>query len=261
MLKSTLIFIIVFSACCFAQEEENFRGKIKYSRFSAGITVSPDICYRTLKNTNGSSINEFIIDMRDEREIPIVGYSAGINICYNITPSIGIETGIALANRGYKTEKTDLNFGDQIDPRYGFTYTNTGSGGPTGQFIYDYYYFDIPLKVNFKVGKGRTYFISSLGFALNILSKATVTSVVDGNNGSSITESYTSQFNYEKIGVSAIASAGAGYKLNSRITFRAEPTFRYGLTDIIDAPITANLWSGGFSISCFYILSRKQTPG
>jgi hypothetical protein len=247
MLKSTFVFLISFSACAFGQSED-------FKKIQIGINVSPDICYRTLQNNNGSSFSAIIIDMRDENEIPKFGYTAGINACYNISSRIGIETGIYYSNKGYRTKEADLIFGDQSDPRYGFIYSNSGSGSGTVRFVYDYFYFDIPLKANLKIGKRKICFISSLGFAINIFSKEIITSIVEGDNGNSDTESYTSHFDYEKITLSAIACAGVAYKLNDKIELRAEPTFRYGLLKIIDTPVTGYLWSGGFNVGFYYAL-------
>lgn len=46
-------------------------------------------------------------------------------------------------------------------------------------------------------------------------------------------------------------SAGIDYRMNDRMNLRVEPTFRYGVMKITDAPITAYLFNAGLNIGYY----------
>jgi hypothetical protein len=51
-----------------------------------------------------------------------------------------------------------------------------------------------------------------------------------------------------------LISAGAEYKIKNKMYVRIEPTFRYGVLKIIDAPVTAYLWNAGLNMGFYYRL-------
>lgn len=219
-----------------------------------GVTASPDICYRTLENTNGSSTNDWIIDLRNDGESPKFSYSTGLSLCYNFTRHWGIETGLQYSNKGFKFVNSNPSFGDQIDPRYGFIYTQNGPTPTIVTFIDNFNYLDIPLRAIFTVGKRKIRFISSVGITANILINATNTSVVKYADGDTDRNTQEQPYDYKKINFSTTVSVGIDWQLCDKFNLRVEPTFRYGLLKIIDAPITAYLWSGGLNFTCYYAL-------
>jgi hypothetical protein len=50
---------------------------------------------------------------------------------------------------------------------------------------------------------------------------------------------YIGKTKFNQVNISPTASMGLDYKITSRINARFEPTFRYGILQIIDAPVTA----------------------
>jgi len=164
--------------------------------------------------------------------------------------NIGIELGIQFSNKGYQANVENLTFGDLIDPRRGFVYTTLL---PTKvRFIYNYYYFDIPLKINYIFGKKKIRFITSAGLATNIFIKETLSSIIDYSDGTS--EKYSQQSSDENntVNLSPFVSAGIDYKLNERNNLRIEPTFRYGVLKINNYPISDYLWNAGLNISYYF---------
>ena len=233
-------------------------GEDGQKKFQIGINISPDYCYRSLRNTNGSMVSSWIAGLRNEDEIAKIGYTAGLNGCYNFNQHFSIEIGLQYSDKGYKTKETELLFGDLIDPRYGFVYPQStmtsyiGVSSPKGSFIYHHYYLDFPMRINFMTGKKKFSFVIGLGIAANFFLQATTTSVLEYSNG--VTREHTSKqiYHYELLDVSPTISAGVDYKVNSKINLRAEPTVRYGLLKIIDAPVTGYLWNAGLNFSCYY---------
>lgn len=219
-----------------------------------GVTASPDICYRTLETTDGSSTSDWIMDSRNDRESPKFSYSAGLSLCYNLTRHWAIETGLQYSNKGFKYVNSDLTFGDQTDPMYGFIYTQEGPTPTKVTFIDNFNYLDIPLRTIFSVGKRKVRFISSVGITTNILINATNTSIIEYENDDTDRKTQEQGYDYKAINFAPIASIGIDWQLYDKFNLRVEPTFRYGLLKIIDAPITAYLWSGGLNLTCYYAL-------
>lgn len=255
MKQLILITAMLISIAAFGQDTLNQKTTATgFKRFLFGVTLSPDYCYRTLKNNDGSSWSSIIIDLRDEKEVPKFGYTAGLNICYNISKHTVIEAGVHYSNKGYALKNTDLTYGLIIDPRLGFTYPVNGTLPTEAQFIYNHRYLDLPLRAIFSFGENRMHFIASAGVTTNILLKATQTSILGYANGDVTKETKEELNDYKSINISPSISAGIDYGISNKINLRVEPTFRYGLLKIIDTPVTAYLWNGGINITCYYVL-------
>jgi hypothetical protein len=217
-----------------------------------GVNFSPDYCFRTLKNNDGSSSNDLILKSRNETEKSKFGYTTGLNVIFNFKKNIGIEAGIQFSNKGYQTKIQDLTFGSAIDPRRGFAYNASGAAPIRAKFIYNDYYIDIPLKANFIFGKKKIRFITSAGLTTNIFIKETVTSVLEYDNGTNDKKTHSTTYDYNKINLSPIVSVGIDWKLNVRSNLRIEPTLRYGVLKIMNEPLTDYLWNAGLNISYFF---------
>ena len=211
-----------------------------FKRVQIGINFSPDICFRTLKNNDGSSTSDLVLRLNNENETVKFGYTAGLNVCFNIKKFVGIETGIQYSNKGYQTKMKDLVFG-QPDPHT----------PKKAKFIYNFHCIDIPVKVNFTIGEKKVRFFTSVGLTTNILIKETQTSVLVYSDHTDRNTKPTS-FDYNRINISPTISLGIDYKINSRMNLRIEPTFRYGVLKIIDAPLTGYLYNGGINISYYF---------
>lgn len=213
-----------------------------FKRFQFGINISPDACYRTLKNNDGSSTSDIIIRVRDDNETFKLGYTAGLNVCYNINGHFGIETGIQYSNKGYRTKNKNLSW---------------GSSSPDlpikSKFIYDFHYIDVPLKLNYTIGKRKVRFLASAGLAANIFLKETQRHVLEKADGKKDRSKTTPSNDYQKLNISPIMGVGIDYRLNNRMNMRLEPMFRYGILKIInDKPITGYLYSGGLNIGLYF---------
>jgi hypothetical protein len=74
-------------------------------------------------------------------------------------------------------------------------------------------------------------------------------------DGKTETEKQTSLYGYNRLNISPLVSAGIDWQLNHRNSIRIEPTFRYGVLKIIDAPLTGYLWSAGLNLSYYFGLN------
>jgi len=234
-----LLTLTIF--CSYGQEKNTDVKHSEFKRVQIGFNVSPDICYRTLKNTNGSSLSDSNIEQRNNRETIKLGYTAGLNVCFNINKSIGLKTGVQYSNKGYQTKFQDLIF-EQPDP----------SLPNKVKFIYNFHYIDIPVKANFTIGnKKRFSFFTSAGIITNILIKESQT-VVSEYSDRTDRKIESTNYGYNKLNISPAISIGVDYKINTKMNLRIEPTFRYGVLKLIDASVTTYLYSGGININYYF---------
>lgn len=251
----TLLVAIFISTMALGQDNQKPIVSKEFNRILFGVNVSADYCYRTLKNNDGSEVSNELTDILNKNDQPKMGYTAGLNMCNNFSKHIGIEVGLQYSNKGYAFQQSDLTFSNNIDPRYGFVYNSNGSALPSQiKLIYNYIYLDIPISAIFRFGEKRIQFITSIGITTNILLNTTVKSVVTYDD--STVKNQTNKLNYDfnKLNISPTISAGINYKISSKMNISVAPAFRYGILKIIDAPITAYLWSAGLNVTCYYAI-------
>jgi hypothetical protein len=239
-LSTCLFGLISFSS--YGQEMSKDASNSGFSRVQIGINISPDICYRTLHNNDGSSSSDFIISRRDVDEWAKFGYSAGLNVCFNLNKVVGLQTGIHYSNKGYKI-KTMKFISGQSNPNIPQKATK----------IYNFHYIDIPLTAYFTNDKTRFRFFTSIGLTTNIFIIETRNEIVKYFDH---TDRVTTKTNddYKKLNISPTISFGVDWKMNSRMNLRVEPTFRYGVIKINDAPVTSYLYNGGLNLSYYFAL-------
>lgn len=259
MKKLLFIFLIFISLTGLAKETTPSDSILNCGRFSIGINLSPDICYRSIKKDHGNDpITETIIIFDNKEEIPKFGYSGGINVCYKYSKHFSFETGIQYSNKGYSDKKSDwsnLTFGDMIDPRYGFVYqTQVPTGLKSFQVRFNYLYLDVPIRAIYSFGKKRFSFLTSIGVTTGYLMKANSTVIKRFDNGDVKRTNQKQIDNFNDINISTSVSLGVAYRVNKKIDVKIEPTFRYGLTKIENYEIANYLWSAGLNFSCYYKL-------
>lgn len=240
-MKAFLIIILTLSAqYAWSQDEVNVNSISDFNRVQIGISISPDICFRTLRNNDGSTTSDQIIALRNDNEIFKFGYTTGLNIGYSINSFFGLEMGIHYSNKGYQSKMIDLVF-SQPEPSLPEQF----------KYIDNFHFVDVPFKANFTLGKKRVRFFTSVGVTTNFFIKATTTSVmVYADREDRKTSS--SNYEYAKVNFSPTFSAGIDFKINNSMNLRFEPTIRYGMMKIIDTPITAYLYNAGLNVSYYY---------
>jgi hypothetical protein len=242
-MKKLFAFVfIITSVLVYAQDSTKIK---KPSRLFIGVNFSPDYCFRTITHTDNSYISNFIYDTRNKIEQPKLGFTSGINVCYVFTKHLSVDLGIQYSNKGYQTENEAL------------IYPTPGSVAaynlPTsGRFVYRYNYIDIPLKANFVFGKKKLRLITGVGLTTNIFINETNSFIGKYSNGSSFRNSGTSNYGHTRVNLSPTISCGIDYKINDKMFFRVEPTFRYGILSTVNAPIAEYVWSAGLNVSYYF---------
>lgn len=229
--------IFLFSFSTYGQDTIS----IKERGFIIGVNFSPDYCYRTLTkqiDTLSNTSWKQIKHLHDSIEKAKFGYTFGINFGYQINKRICLETGLQYSNKGYKT--IPINSFDSFGKM-----TN----------IINYYYLDVPIKINYFFLKKRLQLLVSAGTTLNLFLYSSIKTITEPETATSFKEkSYSSANNNNKFNFSPIFSAGIKYKIRNRMNLRVEPTFRYGIFDIRNDKSfysSIHLWSIGLNIGCY----------
>lgn len=207
-----------------------------------GINFSPDICFRTLVN-KGDYWSDGTVKARNKTETIKAGYTAGLNLCFHIKKKVDFEFGLQYSNKGYQNTKKFDPFYIQLDP----------SVPNEIKFISNFNCIDIPVKVNFIIGKNKIRLITSTGVTTNLFINATRTTF---SYYSDHTEKETIEANYERpdnnINFSMRISAGIDYKINERMNLRVEPTFTHGILTLDSSPIKCYLYNGGLNVGFYF---------
>ena len=221
----------------FAQRTPNEVQAGTFKRFEIGISASPEICYRTLLNNDGSENSSTIINYRNENETIRMGYTGGLHLGYNFNERFGFQTGIQYANRGFSTKKIDIA-GSLMDPVI----------PESLKYNYNYHYLEIPAKVNFSFGENQIRLTTSAGLSSAFLIKQSRT-FIGYYKDTTTRQVFISNDPYNRFNLFATISAGLEMRFNPIMSIKVEPTFRYGLLKITDTPVSGHWYSGGVNVS------------
>ena len=120
--------------------------------------------------------------------------------------------------------------------------------------LYSFQYVGIPLKVIFSFSKSKAHFISSIGLMTNLLLNEREINNYSYSNGTTDKKTVARTNEFKKIDVSPMISAGIDYRINVNTHMLVEPTFRYGIMKIKDAPVSEKLWNAGLNVGIYHVL-------
>lgn len=212
---------------------------VKPEKAQIGIILSPDYCYRTLKaNTDG----KWMADILDTMEIPKFGYSAGFNVAYAFNPRFTLEAELLFSNKGENTKKYDLG-------NTSFPNIQTSS-----KIVYrkNYYYLDIPLKINYYLLTGKVKFFLTTGVSVNTFLGQSTFITTEYNDGAENSYIGKTQPPFEKINIAFLAGLGLNYDLTDRYSLKFEPIYKRSINSIINAPVKSYLYSIGLNLGIGY---------
>jgi hypothetical protein len=234
------LYLLTFTLLTFvglAQRTPNEVQAGTFKRLEISISASPEICYRTLLNNDGSQNSTYIINYRNENETVKMGYTGGLHLGYNFNERFGFQTGIQYANRGFSTKKIDIA-GSLIDPVI----------PESLKYNYNYHYLEIPAKVNFSFGENQIRLTTSAGLSSAFLIKQSRT-FIGYYKDTTTRQVFISNDAYNRFNLFATISAGLEMRFNPIMSIKVEPTFRYGLLKITDTPVSGHWYSGGLNVS------------
>ena len=251
-----ILFFLVILPFFTLQSQETKKQTAKHN-ISIGFNFSPDYSYRSLHNKNGNQSGDAVKKTRNDMEVAKFGYSTGLNICFAGSGRMSIETGVQYSSKGYQTKNYDLVYGGP-DP----------TAPVKAQSVYFYQYIGIPLRAKLTLGRGyirvpikkRTpgndnlRFLLSAGFMTNFLVNIKHALTFEYADGRKEEHKVATADDFKKIDISPMISAGIDCGISNKIRFTAEPTFRYGIINTKDAPLTESLWSIGLNLGIYYSL-------
>ncbi len=243
-MKLPLLLCCIFTLLCFsalAQNPTEAKSPKSFHNLLIGFNFSPDYAYRKLKNNDGSTSSQIVIDSRNNSETAKLGFSTGLSFCYNLTKHFGLETGIQYSNKGYKAKK-----------KSGFVFAQPEPNIPTSFKVkYSNHYIGIPIIANMSFGKKKLRCISSIGLVSGVFIRETQRNTTKYGDGTKRKTKHTTSFEYNNVEFAPTISLGVEYPINSHWLIRARPTFQYGISKIIYAPVTGHLWNAGANLSIY----------
>lgn len=211
-------------------------------RKTIGFWYSPNISYRYLNNQLGNNNSSNIINYRNTNESPKYGYNLGLNYAYYLNEQVNLEIGLGRANLGYRNP--NLIFGDDID-------TSGYIGRST--LIYNFYYFDMPLKFQYAIGKGKWRFAFTAGFSFQYLTDLKWKRISKKYSGEVEIERQTAQYTGRRFNLAPMAGLGLQYFADDHWNIQLKPTYRYGAISLNNTTLTENLWSFGMDLGINYL--------
>jgi hypothetical protein len=220
----------------FAQPVYPKNEKTPFPPHRIAIGFSPDLNYRTLVNLSNNPFSDRIINLRNEREIPRIGYSTQLYLAVDITKKTSIEFGL-----GYK----DM----------GFTYENMTVSKPNIAYIASlidhFYYYSIPIALRQTWGNKKWQFTYHLGLSTNIFRVQNTNIIpISSNIADTTIINIDGRSTYKDILLIPSVGLGTTYNINSKSQICFEPTLRYSISSITqNTPINGYLYNVGLNLS------------
>lgn len=207
-------------------------------RWSVGVSGSLDVCFRQLVINSDDPYMDLLVDLRDDMEEPRTGFTAGVDITYDLSQHWVLATGLQYNDRGFADKETPLIFTDVNG--------STLSEGSMSAKVH-YTFMSVPLLIRYRAGHGKVRFEPALGVSADLY-QAQYTDLelnwADGRTEERRTHDEYSDF--PTWGVSGWVELCASMPIGERFVLRAGGRGRYQLNELLDAPLSAHLFEAGF---------------
>lgn len=213
MRKLLCIICLLIVAAATAQEQ------VRYRRFSIGLGYSPDFNYRQLDYT--SSV-KWAADVRNDREIPRLGHTAGLHLRWRWADRLTIESGLLYSDKGYRTRKQPLQW---AGPDVSYPVSS--------RVVYRYQTFDIPLKARYYFTTGRWKYYLSAGLIMSRMIGCRKVLFSYFADGSSSRHRNLQDMGYAEFFFSGTVGAGTEYALSKKFTVYAGPSYRQAFSSLL----------------------------
>lgn len=228
MLKLKLVLLLflcfIFLEKSHAQPEmtEELKPVIKKKKRSLHLFFAPEINNQILRATPE---NQWIIDAKNELEIPAISYTFGANLIRHITPQVDYEIGLWYSSRNIHTKKIDYLW-------------DNGQLQPAGKikYFYNYHYFQIPIKLSFYFSEERNYFISMGAILFDFYTDggSHKAKIWNANGDFEKEIKIETPFYFGKNTGGILLSVGKRWQFHSDFALRIEPMFKLSLQSATD---------------------------
>jgi hypothetical protein len=215
--KTLLILMFLFPVMLIGQETDN-----KLSKFSLGISFSPEYSYRILNAKEEKYEN--LVEIINSMEVPKFGFTTGIQIRYDVLKRLNIESGIQFSDKGSKMTTSNFVAADTNDPVLQDLNSFTT--------VKKVYYIEVPLKASYKIILGKISLSIFGGISANIFLDNNTKSIIKYNDGTKDVQHSNSEGNFKSITVSMLTGIGLNYDLNEKLCFIFEPIYKRDYTEV-----------------------------
>ena len=230
---STFLLLLLFPSAIFSQ-----------SKFEFGLSLGPTLGFPLY--VDDGTAPDGVVDAIKDAETWAPGGSVTLLVKMHLSEKLGVRTGFGLVATGHGTKESDVNFP-----------TPEPDAPESVKFIYRKNYLELPLQVDFKLGKGDApdFFYLSGGASLwvNISNKTVqVATFADGKKERTSSDDTTSDFRKSNI----LLQLGFGYEqeLSKRMRLAIEPQAKMTLLTLWEehVPLNRKLLTVGLSFSVFF---------
>jgi hypothetical protein len=205
-----------------------------FKKFSIGINISPELAYRRLI-VNGTDPYLFYILAERENEIPLLGLTTGFDFTYFLKQNFAIQTGINFLRKGYKTHE------------FPFVDANGNIMGES-EMRFNYYYLEIPFGIKARAGRKKVRFAVNAGISAGYL----LSQINAFGNPGETRRSVNQATAFDRFNCFVYAAMGLDARLGKKAGLIIQPTCRFGLSQVMSAPISEQLWSVGLNTGFYY---------
>ncbi|WP_238749361.1 outer membrane beta-barrel protein [Neolewinella maritima] len=212
---------------------------------SVDLVLGLDYTYRSLRVGDVPDILKDFTVVRNREEAPQLQWRAGVNYNRRLGSRFHLRTGIRLANVGYRGQKfTDLRWGSEFSGNG--QYVPDPSLPHESRSSYSYWFIEVPLVGRYAFSGRRFSPFVELGLAPSVYLTTRTRTVTDLDKFTEYQRDPSSEFN--KVHIVGLITFGTNYTLTDRLQLYAQPTARYHLTSLYDAPIQEQLFSVGLEL-------------
>lgn len=213
---------------------------------SVDFVTGMEYSYRGLSTSSKDEIVIGIMENRNDKETGKLNWRAGFNYNRRLSNRFHLKTGIRLASVGYEGEKkTGLRYASEfVTPEL---WVPDPSLPHEVQFIYDYWFVEIPLVGRFECTNKKIAPFLELGIAPAVYVTTRTKIVTDLGTDVSFNNGVDA-FDFYRFHLVGIFSIGVSFSVSERMQLFGQPTLRYHLTQLVDAPIEEHLFNYGIEI-------------
>ena len=231
MVKQTLILLLSLPVLAFGQYNS-----------SIGLIAGIEYSYRNLSAGSGNAVASLIAARRDDEETGKLNWRAGFNYNRRLSSRLFLKTGVRLASVGYEKENKSLQWPSE----------HNGAGGWAGpdpnlprelRQTRDYWFLELPVAGRYELGgKKLTPFIEA-GLSPTVYLTTRTKTVTDISTEVAFQSGEVYNFNtWHLVGQ---LSFGFNCDIGERLQLFGQPTVRYHLTKLADAPVGEYLYNFG----------------
>lgn len=246
---SLTLLLAVFSFALKAGENTN---QTSLKRMYGGFVFTPGVSHAYLKlNYVPASEDEAtmkrVLNEFKKIEHPDFGFEIGGIFGVRLVHFLTIETGVKYMMHRYNTKTSWSSY-------WGGYVPVTDSGSYKAVFVHNSHYINIPVGLNFEIGKGRIKGIISPGVNVNLLAARTETFryYVNGKLTRHETEPETDIEKYSIYNFSPYLSAGIDYSIYDWLSLRITATGQMQTLKNTDTPFVRYMYFAGINMGLLF---------